>query len=273
MPSTYVLAGERLNHLVGMVAAATVTPGSDSSYPTVNLYDESPSKPWRASSVAADIKITVDLQMTMNGGFESGLTGWTTVGSVTTSAVARTGSLAASIPDTAILIQDYTCRAGAKYHVGAWIRQLTGTGTGTVYVQCLETGKYWNGTAWVSSGNIGSNATTSYQEKSSDLVVEGLDVTLSPLVTIRLLFGSLGGANTLVDDVEFWPWTDFVGVFGHRYVEPIVAPTLRSSTDNFAASDTVEATLTIAQPAFYARLAAPVGRRYWQLRLTGTPRA
>jgi len=71
-------------------------------------------------------------------------------------------------------------------------------------------------------------------------------------------------------------------VFGHNLAAGITAVEFRSSTDNFAASDTLEATLTFTkvtlpdgttkavQPAFYAKPSATVSRRYSQIRFVGT---
>lgn len=273
--TTYALVGERLNHLARAVTAPSSSPAADSTWPLTSVYDSAPQTAFRWGSAAADPKITVDLQMITNGGFETGdLTGWTTTGTVSVAfANPRTGTYYATISDGGTIYQDVICRSGEKIHVEAYIRQAIASGTGTVTVQNLYTGKYYNGSAWASSGSIGTNTTTNYIAQQADIVLEALSVTHSPLITIRITVTCTGGgSNTFVDDVAVWPWTDFCSVHGHKYVDPRLVVTLRSSTDNFSASDTSEATMTIAHPSFYTKITSN-GRRYWQLRMTGTPRA
>ena len=72
---------------------------------------------------------------------------------------------------------------GSTGHRSNTARPVSGK-RGTVTVQNLQTGNFWNGAAWAASGNIGTNATNVYASQSADPVVEDLSVTLSPLVTI-----------------------------------------------------------------------------------------
>jgi hypothetical protein len=64
--------------------------------------------------------------------------------------------------------------------------------------------------------------------------------------------------------------TDFCSIHGHNIDTGVTAIQLRSSTDNFSASDDLEATMTKATPSFFARLSSPVSRRYWRLKFVGT---
>jgi hypothetical protein len=63
---------------------------------------------------------------------------------------------------------------------------------------------------------------------------------------------------------------DFCSIHGHNIDTGISAIQLRSSTDNFSGSDTLEATMTKATPTFYTRLSSPVSRRYWRTSFLGT---
>lgn len=72
----------------------------------------------------------------------------------------------------------------------------------------------------------------------------------------------------LYDDVAVLYAVNGVSVHFHNLVgmDTNYSPELRSSTDGFVGSDTLEKQLTIARPAFHGILSAAVFRRWWKLR-------
>lgn len=164
-----------------------------------------------------------------------------------------TADLAAFTPGTAASYT-ITVRAGER-------RRVTSGGVSNVKVQNLSTGKYLtNAGAWqVASANCLTGAA------SLDYQVESLTLCQSPTVSLKI---TQSGAVTLSD----WPRWNAIAVHGHN-LDPGLTAELRSSTDNFAANNVLQATGAILQPSFWMQAAATVTSRYVRLALTGTNQA
>lgn len=83
-------------------------------------------------------------------------------------------------------------------------------------------------------------------------------------------FSAAGADDRVTIDLLSAKSVDVVSIHGHNLDSGITDVHLRSSTDNFAASNDLEATITVATPTFYGLLSSPVSRRYWRVRFSGT---
>ena len=88
-------------------------------------------------------------------------------------------------------------------------------------------------------------------------------------MTLRIYVRNEDNGAAYCGDLYIYPAVNFVSIHGHN-LAPALTPELRSSTDNFSASDTLEKTLTITRPTFFGYLSTAIYRRYWQLDLNGT---
>ena len=144
-----------------------------------------------------------------------------------------------------------TVRAGER-------RRITVVGAGTATVRNLSTLKYLTaGLAWqTASANVLSGAGT------ADYQVETFTQCQAPYVTLQIV---LAGGTSVAD----WPRWNALVVFGHNLM-PGLTCELRSSTDNFSASNVLEVTGTILQPGFFMYKSAGITSRYGRILLTGT---
>jgi hypothetical protein len=288
--STRILAGQHLNHFARAVSAPALTTGAaDALYPLANLYDGRPSKKFQFSAAVANGAITADLNLVKNPGFEtSTLSDWTdnssgtgTSAETTVGAEVHGGSKAMKLGGGASGVgqryQDVTVRAGEWQLLVAWLRG-DGTVNARLRVQNLQTGKYLvsDGTWSAAVTDLATQSAASYAEKPAagglQFQVESYATCRAHTVTLRIYCRVDQNGFGYFDDITLVPATDWLSIHGHN-IEPLIALELRSSTDNFSSSNTLEATATVQRGRFYALLSARVFRRYWRVLFSGTPTA
>ncbi len=145
----------------------------------------------------------------------------------------------------------FTARAGER-------RRITSGGTTNVQIQNLSTGKYLKSDlTWVTGTQ---NCLTA--AGSLDYQVESFALCQQPYVSLKI---TQSGAQTMSD----WPRWNAAIVYGHN-LDPALTVELRSSTDNFSASNVLEVTGAILQPGFYMLDAGGISNRYGRVLFTGT---
>jgi hypothetical protein len=278
------LAGEKLNLLED---AASITVSSEDALRLKGqLHSGRPSEPFGFNAIAADDTITADLNRVLNWDFEDQLVNWTTVatgaGNVsvagTTIVFSGTYSLrlivVTSGAETLYVYQDIVVRAGQRNTLSLQLRG-DGTHTARVRLQCLETGNWLQsgGASWGAAANVFTRTAATFNKETVSFTTESFATTLSDLITLRVQImatPSGGTGDVFADEVELFPSWDLLSIHGHN-IRPTVAPQLRSSTDNFSASDDLVSALTVDQSTFYHHeSAAPIDRRYARLKLVGT---
>lgn len=272
------LAGQYANTIEQ--ALSVFVSDEDASFPKARLYDGETGRRFKFGTNGADRSVTIDMNRIINGDFEtSPLVGWTqaVTGTGATSeenTLVHAGAHALKCTagtGSAARFRDFTVRAGQRLYLDAWLRAAS-SGTARIRIQNLATGNYlpptgvWQG----ASTDVATETGTTYVQKTLAFQVESFDACKDPTVTLRITLVCEGATGiAYFDDVAVYPTHNFVGVFGNN-LTPTVAPQLRSSTDNFSASDSLEAQLTIRRPSFFGVLAIPVNRRYWRLKAAGT---
>jgi hypothetical protein len=205
-------------NLLERALSVTMSPAADALFPVANLWDGRPTRPGKHGSNGANPTITADLAA------------FTPAGPAT---------------------YNVTARAGER-------RRLNSSGTTSITLQNLATGKYLTSTgAW----QVGSVACMS-APGDLNYQVESITLCQAPSVTLKIVVTS----GTTVGD---WPACNAVVVFGHN-LDPGLTVEMRSSTDNFSGSNVLEVTGTIRQPSFMLLDSTPSYNRYVRLALTGT---
>jgi hypothetical protein len=168
-----------------------------------------------------------------------------------------------------------TVRAGSSFKLSMWM-ESDATAIMHGYVQNLQTGKYWDSTQWTTATNVwAQQATPGSTTFQTTVEVEDLSEVGAPVTTLRVMFQNPQSAsNGWVDLAQMIPGVNFCSVHGHN-IDPRSAPTLRSSTDNFVASDDLRATFDLKQPSFYAYLGSQFKDttgyiRYWRILFAST---
>jgi hypothetical protein len=280
------LGGQKAN-AIETGAGVTASPSADSLFPTTALYDRHPDRVFKFGSLTSAPSLTFDLDMLGGtGSFEttSGFpVGWTVevtgTGAVTQSTThVSAGTYAAKLAGgsgTAAIYRDVTCRVGMTFKLSCWL-YADATGIADVYVTDLLTGKYWTGSAWDATPQVWVQQATPGASSSSTVVtVDDFDTIQAAVTVIRVRFENPQAASEVwADAVEMLPGVNFCSVHGHN-IDPRSAPTLRTSTDNFASSDDLRATFDLRQPAFYAYLGSQFKTtagyiRYWRILFAGT---
>jgi hypothetical protein len=282
------LTGPNFNLLGLSGASIAVSPAADANFPATALYDRAPGTIFRFGALSASPTITLDLTDGMGG--YGGLNAWTGgtpdgftefasgAGTVTQDNVNKQEGASSALftpaaGGTCSLQRDVTVRTGWTYKLSAYgMNNSTGTLGITVFIQNLTTGRYYVNPGWSDSQLqcmvVGQEL--SWTQTSVTVPVEGYEDCRAETVTLRITFQAINSIETCnLDLIEWYPGVDFVSIHGHN-IDPVIAVTLRSSTDNFTVSDTVEATLTTRVGAFYGVLGSKVYRRYWRLRFGGT---
>lgn len=201
--------------------AVTFSPAVDAALPAAQLWDGRASRPARHGSNGANPTITADL-------------------AAFTPAGAGTYIVAA--------------RAGER-------RQLTSSGTTSITLQNLSTGKFLTtASAWQAGSTpcLTSAGDREYQ-------VESITACQAPTVLLKIVVTS----GTSVHDR---PGFNGIAVWGHN-LDVGLGVELRSSTDNFGGSNVLEVTGAIRQPSFLLLKASPIYNRYARLAFTGTNQA
>lgn len=285
------VAGEQLNFLE-KARSITVSPSADANFGTANLYDGYADAVFKFGSNGANPYISVDLAIKDKDGADNGSldtwsggtpTAWTvttsgtgTVTETTVGAEVKSGSAAKlkKGSGSAQIAKTYRVRAGQRMTVDLWLRAAA-SGFAKAQLRNLVTGYYLTSAgAWQSAqAYFATESGTTYVQKTRTFTVQNFATCLDPMTYLELMVedqGSGGGSDfAFVDDAFIYPDWNAVVIAGHN-IEPRMLTELRSSTDGFGASNTVEATVTVVQPACFAYLSVASQRRYARLALTGT---
>ena len=282
--SMLVLAGSDYNLLARSGATVTPSPAADALFPVAALYDRDPGTIFKFGSLTADPTITLDLGETPpNGDFEDAFVGglptaaWGKTSGATLTRNASTprsgaGCLQASGDLAEYGYFDLAAHAGAAFIFQAAARTVGGNCLAQVRVRNLHTGSMLksDGTWSATPIEFLSTSATSYSFSSQAATVETPESGPSVMtLRVELVCHNQGGDTPLYDDVALFFGVDFASLHGHN-LDPLVVVELRSSTDGFSGSNTLEATLTKRRGAFYGKLASVVCRRYWRLKFVGT---
>jgi len=289
------VAGELVNFLE-QARSITVSPSADALFPVTRLYDGYADSVFRYGSNAADPYAIFDLALKGKDGVDNGAldtwsggspTGWTktttgtgTVVETTVGAEVRSGSAAKlnKGSGTAKLVKTYRVRSGQRFSFSLYAR-IAAAGSAKAQLYNPVTKKYLTSAmAWQTAQAYFATeaASTTYVEKTNSFQVESLAAHLSPITWLELTLvddGAGGGSDfAFFDDVFLWPTWNAVVIAGHN-IEPGMVATLRSSTDNFSASNDVEVTLAQRQPAMFGYDSTAITRRWAGLLFSGTQSA
>jgi len=275
-----VMAGERFN----LLERGTVTSSSeDPLFLRNRLWDGRPSGDYRFASAGTDDTITVDGDLLGGlGNFEGADAidppGWTESNSGTGNCEIDTAQKNSGSSSLLMLAgtgfgqayREFQARAGEWINISWAIRGDAGTGVAKVRVQNPRTGRYLTpGAAWTSTlTNLATQAAAAWATGNLTFQVEDFRTNLYQDPVLRVIVINDTGGSAWADDVYVTSGVDILTVHGHT-IDPLIVPQFRSSTDNFAASDTLEGTATLDPPSFYVLLGARVYRRYWRLKLVG----
>lgn len=287
------IAGELLNFLE-LARTITPSPALDANFPASRLYDGYADAVALFGSNAAGPSLTVDLAIKDRNGVDNGNldawsgglpTGWEidfsgtgSVAETTTAGEIRSGSAAKMRRTSGSyygLTKFYRVRAGQRFNISLWCR-IAGAGSFKAWLYNPVTKKFLtSGGAWTPTPSYFTTeaASTSYVEKTLSFVVESMATCQAPTTLLQLGVmdqGTGGGSDfAFVDDVFLWPTWNAIVVAGHN-IEPGMAPEMRASTDNFSASNVLEASMVVRQPSFWALAASEITKRYARLVLSGT---
>lgn len=144
----------------------------------------------------------------VNGGFEAGLSSWTTTGWIATTGSPRTGARAAAtgcvgsgcltVGGTGLISQDVVTTPGATYTLTFWYRMSTPGDTPVELQALLSNGVPTNGGAGTCTGNcvfLTQNATGTYTQVTRTYVASSASTRITFL-------GRNDPAAVLIDDVS-----------------------------------------------------------------------
>lgn len=286
MSSFLYLAGSRFN--LYKRGTVSVSPTAATGYGASFLYDDDPSSPHIAGSVAADSYMRVDVLPFRSGGLQvssfefSTLLGWTsgslgtgTSAETTTAGEFRTGTKALKLTGTdssnyGSRYFDLTVNSGEYRQATVYMRS-SASGTGKLFLRNLKTGNYYNGSAWASTraSAASSTSTTAFASVPATVVtyqMESFEACRADTVTLRWELVCDSGSFCFDDCLDV-PGVNFASIHGHNY--GAVIPEVRYSTGDFITDDTLAATMTVKRPAFYSTFTMTYAR-YWQIKLSGT---
>ena len=275
--------GELVN-LLERARSVVSSPAADSLFPLTRLWDGYLDAVARLSSNAANPSITADLALLDSTGGDNGNldtwagglpTAWTVsttgTGTVTQETVTvRSGSAAKLLKGTgtAKIIKTYKVRSGERLTVELYARLVSAGGVGSFQLFNPVTKKYWTGSVWqTAQAYWATEGGTAYVQKTTAPQVEDFAANQNAVTYLELTADDTSTNGLFVEDAFIWPTWNALVVAGHN-VEPGLAPELRSSTDNFVASDVLEQALTVRRPEFFGYLSTPSTKRY--LRFIGT---
>lgn len=272
MPQQLLIVAGDLNN---DFARGTVTVTSENAlFPRARLFDGKPFQEFRFNVAGANDAITLDGDLLKGAGaFESGISsswlgsgGTFTVDAVTKHSGTQSGKLAHSALTSRTF--DFRARAGETLN-GEYAIRGDGTATARLYLRNTKTGKYWAG-SWTSTRTaLDSQTTAAFKTGSlSAVVLESYATCRAAVVTMRLEFELSASGTAWFDSTYLWPSWDFTSFHGHN-LGPVTCE-IRSSTDGFSASDTLEASPPIFAPRFWSRLVTPSTRRWRRVKFVGT---
>lgn len=258
------------------------------------LIDGRPVRAYRAASAVADLLITCDGNIVLNGGLDSWPAGlpdnWTVsttgAGSVVaaeaTIKVAGANSARLTTGDVAgadaRIIQDIEVRSGESRREEIQIRGDL-TGVARIRVQNLVTGNYLTSTGtWSATPqDWATRSAGTFNNETREYAVESFAACgQRDLVTLRIIaYNATQNTTVYVDECYDWSAFNCAALIGPSNILPYQAVQFRSSTDNFAASDTLEGTFTnpLPSPSAYHLLGSSIYRRYSRIKIAGTPRS
>ena len=275
-----VSAGKWAN-VLSTARAVTVSPAADALYPASALYDGVPGKEGAWAATAANDYVKADLDIATNGDMEGTFpgSGWSNASTGTgataqSNTYAKAGTYSGRVTGGAsgegIYRFTKVLRTGFRYRLSVWGRRTT-SATGKVRVYNAETRRYLqtSGGTWSSgSADVATSSVSSFTEMTVNFTVEGFYVCGSrDTVTIQIDLANSANEFYYFDEFRLWPEIDFISVHGHN-ADALMAPQFRSSTDDFSASDVLEATMTVRRPAFYSKLGSAITKRYVMLKFT-----
>lgn len=280
------VAGQDLN-LLERARAITPSPAADALFPVARLYDGYADGIFRFGSNAANPLVTVDLAILDSSGGDNGnLDTWsaglpaawsvivTGTGAVTQEgALVRSGSAARLVKGTgtAKILKTYRVRAGERLTIEIYARLVSAGGVGSLQLYNPITKKYLtSGGVWqTAQAYWATEGGTAYAQKTLPLTVEDFAANQSGTAYLELTADDTSTNGFLVEDAYIWPTWNAAAIVGHN-IDPGMVTELRSSTDNFGASNVLEATLAPKRPAFYGYMIAPAAKRYARVAMTGT---
>lgn len=284
------LAGDKANNLERVDSTPTASPGADTNFGIVRLYDRFPSSPFRFSASSSASYVQADLNVITNGGMETASTSstgdvatWTESNSGT-GAVTRTATAGEFSAGTAGMkldagtgsaaaYEDKEMRSGERFTVTADLRSTGAVTSVEIQIQNLETGSYLStaGTWGSTATNALTNATSSFATVTQTATVEALtSQTRQDLVHLRVtIVNDSTGTIGYADEVYLWPSYDFSSIHGHNIDARVSAALVSSSSSGFGTTAT-DATFTVQQPSFFAALSTQRDKRYVRLSFTGS---
>lgn len=296
MPDIKVAVGEMVNLVArGQGHSISAFHTAADGAPLSQLYDGRPGTPHRIASIAPVWPITwwVNLNGITNGDGELafvgsfpaaaptvyGRAGWgKSEGAVftreTTLGVVDSGSASVSVFGSAgsYGFFDWPTRSGERFNWSIRLRGDAAGKTANLCIQNMDTGKWWNGSAWVSVDFTlaGQVTGTTYTTRSGTATVESYTLCQRDRVLLRFyILGDLvGGDKGYFDEFRVWPSVNGSAFFGHdipaRGVVEIV-----SGTNPAAAPTTVRGTVSARQAGFYTLFTENAADHVWGFRLSG----
>lgn len=267
-----IIAGRFGNHAERGTLSST---SASVLFPLSRLADGRPMQDFRFSAAGTDDSITLDGDILKGAGaFEAGISSsWAGSGGTwaVDSVVKDSGTQSAKLAHSASTSRtfDFYARSGEAFSK-AWAIRGDGTATAKIYLRNTRTGRYLksDGT-WTSTRTaLDTQTTAAWQSGSITATVEAFTTALVPWVVMRWECELSASGSAWFDSTYIWPSWDFVSIHGHN-LGPVTCE-LRSSTDGFSGSDTLEKTVTVATPRFWARLDTPSTRRYRRIKFVGT---
>lgn len=274
-----LFCGGRGANILADARTITISPGEDALFPKAGLTDSRLGDVFKFSAAGA-ASITADLGQATNGDMEGTFPGtnWSNASTGTGTALQsgtfkRGGASSAKVNGGASGVGIYRhsrqLRTGFRYRVVVYGRNTT-TATLKLRVFNPETRNYLqtSGGAWsAASADVATTATTSFVAMNTNFTVESFKTCgRREYVTIYFDLVNTQNEDVYFDDFDFWPEWDFGAVFGHN-LDALMAPELRSSTDNFSGSNVLAVAMTPKRPAFYSKLGASVTSQYARLNL------
>ncbi len=259
----YFLTGEHSNHLTRLLAAPTLSPVADASFPAGGLYDNASNLPAKSSSLVLDWTITADICAVPDPSFEAGIAEWSTVSGtwVQSSTDKYTGTYSLRCTAAGTKRYFFTVRSGEARQLSWAVRGNGAGGEAIVRLYCLETAHYLqaNGTWAAAAADLANRTANTFLAGSKTYTVEPVSTTQQDEVTLQIdLVAS--AADCYFDDIVDSPGVSWMSIHGHN-IRPCSAVTLSFSDDN--SSWTGAATLTHYPLAFYKTIAMAY-HRYWR---------
>lgn len=139
-----------------------------------------------------------------------------------------------------------------------------------VFLLNLETGRYWNGSAWTTSRTaFRSQSSAAWSVAVSQVAAEQPGWGwMGGLSRFRLIAEKRSGTGaTYIDDVAVWPDTSFASLHNFAGIPEAVSILVQSSADD--ASYATIATMPARHFRSYVYFPGATSRRYWKFLLSG----